>query len=158
MNEFKKMCENLFIYPPELTPSVPHSIQQQSCGTIIRHRINTCKKKMKEPISTLLSTPSKTRHQNQVIMTRKARRCVFKKDCELKTWRHKYWMLSKSSQLTALRNNQYRLKRRDRKISVLNKTLLLTRKNIILPYAYGKGSKDQEQGVRKCTECLPSRV
>ena len=23
MNEFKKMCENLFIYPPELTPSVP---------------------------------------------------------------------------------------------------------------------------------------
>ena len=39
-------------------------------------------------------------------------------------------MLSKSSQLTALRNNNYRLKRRDRKISVLKKNVLLTRRRL----------------------------
>ena len=144
MNEFKKMCENLFIYPPELTPSVP-TPSNSSLVAPSSDTESTPVKKLKEPISTLLSTPSKTRHQNQVIMTRKARRCVFKKDCELKTWRHKYWMLSKSSQLTALRNNQYRLKRRDRKISVLDKTLLLTRKRLYYHMRMAKEAKTKNR-------------
>ena len=56
-------------------------------------------------------------------------------------------MLSKSSQLTALRNNHYKLKRRDRKISVLNKNLLLTRRRLSYHMRMAKAKKRVSENV-----------
>ena len=54
-------------------------------------------------------------------------------------------MLSKSSRLTALRNNNYRLKRRDRKISVLNKNVLLTRRSLYYHMHMAKEAKAKKR-------------
>ena len=56
-------------------------------------------------------------------------------------------MLSKSSQLTALRYNNYRLKRMERKISVLNKNLFLTRRRLYSHMPMAKAKKRVSENV-----------
>ena len=81
MGKIKHMYNDLFIYLPDLTFSVP------------------------TPSTSSLVAPLSTH-----MMARKTRICVFKKDCDMKQWKYRLWMLSKSLQVTVLRNNNYRLK------------------------------------------------
>ena len=81
MGQIKHMYNDLFIYLSDLTFSVP------------------------TPSTSSLVAPLSTH-----MMARKARICVFKKDCDMKQWKYRLWMLSKSLQVTAIRNNNYRLK------------------------------------------------
>ena len=107
MDKFKQMCNDLFIYLSDLTSSVP-TPPISSLVAPLSDTQSTRIKKWKNQY------PHCWGHlQNQIMMARKARRCVFKKDCEMKQWMYRLWMLSKSSQVTALRNNTYRLKWRE---------------------------------------------
>ena len=60
-------------------------------------------------------------------------------------------MLSKSSHVTALRNNNYRLKRWEKNISVLNKNLLVTRRRLYYHMRMAKAKKRvSEKALSAC--------
>ena len=80
IGKIKHMYNDLFIYLSDLIFSVP------------------------TPPTSSLVAPLSTH-----MMARKARICVFKKVCDMKQWKYRLWMLSKSLQVAALRSNNYRL-------------------------------------------------
>ena len=80
-----------------------------------------------EDISSLLSTPAKTRHQIQVTIAKNARRNLFLKDRQVSFWKNKYRALARSMKANVVRSLKEKLQCRNIQIEDLKLKLAPTR-------------------------------
>ena len=129
LEDFKELCKELFVCPSDIpfSDETLSTSQKNTVTTTLLTPHATPVKVLTEDISSLLSTPAKTRHQKQVTVAKNARRNLFLKDRQVSFWKNKYRALATSMRANVVRSIKEKLQRRNRQIDDLKLKLTPTR-------------------------------
>ena len=106
--DFKEQWKELLIYPSDIAFS-DETLSTNQDTTVTTILLSTAVKVLTEDISSLLSTPAKTRHQKQVTLAKNARRNLFLKDHQVSFWKNKYRVLATSKRVNVVRSIKEKL-------------------------------------------------
>ena len=165
--DFKEQCKELFVCPSDIAFSdeTLSTRQEHTVTTTLLTPHVTPVKVLTEDISSLLSTPAKTRHQKQVTIAENARRNLFLKDRQVSFWKNKYRALARSMKANVVRSLKEKLQCRHRQIEDLKLKLAPTRTTVrnerkLLKYAFtvAKGRSTYASNKLAMQRCQAERI
>ena len=165
--DFKEQCKELFVCPSDITFSdeTLSTSQEHTVTTTLLTPHVTPVKVLTEDISSLLSTPAKTRHQKQVTIAKNVRRNLFLKDRQVRFWKNKYRALARSMKANVVRSLKEKLQHRNRQIEDLKLKLAPTRtavpnerKQLKYAFTVAKGRSTYASNKLAMQRCQAERI